>query len=208
MRKTTLLAALLSCVAVACWCGAGRSDDPAPEIGLDDLLKLPDARHFKPDPYLAAARSLQAMGPEKAGDLLLKLAAKDEPTKDEIFCARTLTLCRILYKAKPGGTFRRARIGAPGLPGETKIDDWPLEPITIQDGVPFLVVSGYELGGLAEDPILYVLYCTEDCDWNDFQYKPKTKDQERKALDALLSSPKLKGKLKDYEKDFFEAQLK
>ena len=67
MNKTTLLATLL-CAAVACRCGAGRAEEPAHEIRLADLLKLPyDNRDdYRVDPYLKIAQSLQAMGSEKA----------------------------------------------------------------------------------------------------------------------------------------------
>ena len=67
---------------------------------------------------------------------------------------------------------------------------------------------GYFLAGLAERPSEYVAYCIAECDWNDSQYKPKTKEERQKALDDLLSSPKFKGKVEDDEKELFEAQIK
>lgn len=76
------------------------------------------------------------------------------------------------------------------------------------DGVPFRVVRGYNLGGKAESPASYLVYCLTECEWNDFKFKPKSRKEKKKALESLLKSPKLKGKLKDGDKDFLEAQIK
>jgi hypothetical protein len=203
MNKTPLLATLLG-AAVSAFCyGPCRADEPAPETRLADLLKLPDAEHYKVDLYIVAARSLQAMGKDKACGLLAELAAKDEDPN-----TRTVILCRMLFTAKRGEEFRAAMSGEPVILGGTQPSDWPLEPVALVDGVPFLVTWGYRLGGRAESSTQYLYYCTHECDWNESSYQPKTREEVRKALDALLSSAKLKGKLKDYEKDFLAAQIR
>ncbi len=206
MSMSPLLATLLCGAAATFLCaGTCRADEAAvPEVRVADLLKLPVDDDYKADPYLKAAQSLQAMGKEKACVLLRKLAAQDKwPSQ------RTVTLCRMLFKAKRGDKFDRAEVGGPSfLPGGTDVDDWPLEPITIVDGVPFLVARGYGVGGLATPVTFYVVYCTAFCEWNDFKFKPKSREEMKKALDSLLMSPKLKGKLKDGDKDFFESQIK
>ena len=210
MRKMRLLTTFLCGAAIVCCGGASRADEPAAgEIGVADLLMLPnDPYAYKVDEYLDAARSLQALGKGKACALLKELAAKELFAKNGWPFLRTVTLCRMLFRAKPKGTFRRAGIGAWGFVGKRDSDDWPLEPIAIVDGVPFLVADGAMLGGLPKAPTSYVQYCVEECDWNDFKFKAKTKDEKKKALDSLLSSPQLKGQLEDGNQEFLEAQIK
>jgi hypothetical protein len=200
-----LLAVVLMVMAAAC-----RADEPAAsEIGVAELLKLAnDPYAYKIDAYLDAARSLQALGKDKACALLNELAEKELADKHGWPFLRTVTLCRMLFRAKPKDTFYSAGIGAWLFVGKRDSDDWPLEPIVIVDGIPFLVACGAVLGGMPELPTSYVQYCVKDCDWNDLKFKAKTKDEKRKALDSLLSSPQLKGKLEDGDKEFLEAQIK
>jgi hypothetical protein len=205
MNKTTLLATFLCGAAATFWCDSlCRADDAgATDFGIEDLLKLPDEHGYKVDPYLKAAQSLQAMGKDKAFALLAKLADKEKWPGP-----RTVTLCRMLYKAKRGEKFDRAENGVPGLPGDTDVEDWPLEPIAIIDGVPIRVASGYDISGQGTPPLVYLTLCDVACDWNDFKYKPKSQEEKKKALARLIMLPKVKGKLKDGEKDFLEAQIK
>jgi hypothetical protein len=128
-----LLTGVLVVVAAAC-----RADEPAAsEAGIADLLKLPDLDAYKVDPYLNAAQSLQALGKDKACVLLNELAAKEFAAKDGWPFLRSITLCRMLFRAKPKGAFRRAAIGEWYFVADTESKDWPLEPITIVDGIPF-----------------------------------------------------------------------
>jgi hypothetical protein len=206
MSKGILFATFLCAAAATFWCvGACRSDDSkATEVRVADLVKLLDDDDYKVDPYLLAAQSLQVMGEAKACKLLAALADKQVGLEKP-----TVTLCRMLFKAKRGDAFRRAALGEPNfVAGGTDADDWPLEPITIVDGVPFLVVNGYTIAGKPESSISYLMYCLTECEWNDFKFKPKSRKEKKKALESLLMSPKLKGKLKDGDKDFLEAQIK
>src|SRR5438128_2060640 len=105
----------------------------ADEVQVTDLLDLP-ANEFKAGAYLRVAQMLQAVGKEKACARLRELAAKD---KDDWPHTRTIVLCRMLFKAKQGSTFRRAYIGGPlwiGTKDTKEIMDWPLEPIALVDG--------------------------------------------------------------------------
>jgi hypothetical protein len=82
-----------------------------------------------------------------------------------------------------------------------------LEPIEIVDGVPFVVVEGYKLGGLAERPVSYVKYCCEEADWSGTDYASVTKETQRAALKKLLESPKWKEPIKDNGQLFLELQI-
>jgi hypothetical protein len=102
---------------------------------------------------------------------------------------------------------RRPRFGGHLCIGQTTGEDWQLDPIEIIDGVPFLVTTGGLLIGMAEIPYHYLVYCTEECDWNKFVYKSKTAEEKQKALEKLLASPKWKEPLTKEEKKFLSSQI-
>ena len=76
------------------------------------------------------------------------------------------------------------------------------------DGVPFLIVEGYILGGVAESPELYLDYCLKECAWGATEFKPRTGTDKKKALEALLASKRWKKPLTEYEGEFLSAQIK
>jgi hypothetical protein len=76
------------------------------------------------------------------------------------------------------------------------------------DGVPFMIVGGYQLGGVPEAGEWYLDYCLAECDWNGFRYAPKTAAEKAKALDKLIRSPKWKRPLDDDGRDFLAKQVK
>jgi hypothetical protein len=204
LQKLFLTAGLL----LLSWAGlAAAEGKPAAatkELVLADLLALPTADNYRVDAYLRAAERLQAMGKEKAAKLLRQLAAKD----NKYPFTRTLVLCRMLFKPRPKSSFRRAKVGEASFVGRTEDKDWPSEPVEVVQGVPFLVATGYSLGGLPEPPVAYVRYCEKACDWNTERFKPRSKKEKRKALETLLSLPKLKGKLDKEDRGVLEEQLK
>lgn len=181
---------------------------PRDEISLKGLGVCDE---YRVDPYLAVVARLRAAGKEKAA-AVLRAAAKDPVVGD----LQIITLCRMLFTAKPKGEFRRAMIGAPTnldgsaywLGGGSDLKDWPLEPIEFVDQVPFFVVAGYVLGGLAETPGQYLDYCLKECDWGATEFKPRTAAEKAKALEALLASKKWKKPLTDYERKFLAEQIK
>jgi hypothetical protein len=173
---------------------------------LDDLSQLPTTHGFKVYPYLKAAQSLQAMGKEKAGALLRDLATR-ELSRREWPYTRTITLCRMLFQAKPNSNFRRAYVGAPFYFDGRTSKDWPQEPITIVDGVPFLVAESYILAGMPESPIRYVDFCLSDCDWADYRYESQSRKQQQKAMDKLLSGLKMSERLRNHAREFLETQI-
>lgn len=177
----------------------------AGEEGSISLKDLPDfyrgGREYKVDPYIAAAAKLQAAGKVKAQELLLELA------KDKEHGQKVIVLCRMLFTAKASGEFRRPAIGGAIFLGATNYADWPLEPIELLEGVPFLVVKGYILGGRAERAESYAKYCISDCVWRAEEFKSRTAAQKQKALERLFASPKWKAGPSDDEKQFLTSQI-
>jgi hypothetical protein len=181
------------------------SGNTAMAQGQADTLKdLPDLQteKFRVDPYLRTVAKLQALGKDKATHVLLQFAKSHDHDN------QVIVLCRMLFKQKKDTEFRRPLIGAAHFLGGTNYKNWPLEPIELVDNIPFLITGGYSLKGLAEPAQWYVKYCSENCDWNDATFRPKTEKEKQRALDKLFASPKWKNELDDGEKIFLSSQIK
>ena len=183
---------------------------PLPEnFSLKDLpsiFKSPDK--FRAVPYINTACILQASG-EEVSYSALRAAIDDKATSPDV----VFVLCRMLYIPKPSKTFRRPELAAPVFFGGTKIEDWPLEPIEIIDGVPFLIIlghlvaRGHFLATPEESPLKYLEYCSKECVWNSVTYKSIALEDRKKAVDKLLESKKWKKPLSDEEKSMLRHQI-
>ena len=173
-----------------------------PETALADLPGLHFDGSYKVDPFIRAAVALQKMGKEKACEKMLELSAG--PKRHESM----FVLCRMLFTKKPAGEFRLPALGVPTFLGETRQPDWPLVPIELVDGVPFLITRGYALGGRGEHGKSYLLYCIKECAWNDVAFKEMDPKAKQAALNKLLAPPKWKVPLTDFEKKFLAEQIK
>jgi hypothetical protein len=168
-----------------------------------DLPTQPDfySGSFQSETYIRLAAELQALGRE-AAELRLHEIARDKHSP-----GRAIILCRMLFEMRPGEEFRRPFVGGAVFMGGTGYSDWPLEPIELVDGVPFLVARGYFIAGHPESDDQYLNYCETHADWTDLQYAVPTKQQERAALAKLVTSPKWKRPLSDEEHQFLVRQI-
>ena len=199
-----------------------------PVLTMADVPKW-DSRKYKVDHFIEAAAKFQALGKEKACALLLDLSSwtKAYDRHEAQFLAvgfkgialehatyislvhnephyqGIIILCRMLFMAKPNNEFRRARVGYSIHP---TTGDWPLDPIEMVEGVPFLIETGRLLAGLPEPPGKYVDYCIKNCDWNTYQFKPKSEEEKQKALEKLLAMPKLQ-MIHAADREFLAAQI-
>ena len=160
-----------------------------------------DQVEYKVDALIDSVVNIQEMKPEKAKEYLVSLS-KNISGNDYFFF-----MCRMLFKKIEGGSFRAPFLGEAIFLGGTSDADWPLSPIEIVDGIPFLVVKGYSLKGRPESKPAYLEYCLENCAWNDFRFKKAALEEKRAALDKLVSSEKLKGKLSEIEHHFLQSQI-
>jgi hypothetical protein len=199
MKRAVLLSrASLAALLTVCCLGLAAADGG--EVNLADLQGL-HAWQYRIGPCLRVAQSLQAVGKEKACARLREVAAKERWPYVSMN-----VLCRMLFKAKPGAQFQRAGVGLPFLVGDTRSEDWSLEPVAIVDGVPFLLSWSWLVGGEVQSCSDYLEYCIKECDWNDFEFTPKSKEQQREALKNLLSSPALKDRASKSHCRFLEKQ--
>jgi len=175
-----------------------------PEVKAEALPDLVDPRDFRAEPYLRAAVALQAMKKDEAVDQLKAIAAAD---KDGL---KTAVLCRLLFVARPGKELRLPVLGGTIYLGRTGTGDWPLAPVAVVDGVPFLVLRGRQIGGLDGSPeaaTAYLDHCLEVGDWSGTAFFPKTDAERKAALEKLLADPRLKDKLSPGERTLLAGQI-
>ena len=114
----------------------------------------------------------------------------------------------MLFTAKAGKTFAGPPIGAASCIAAASDKNWPLDPIEIVDGVPFLVAKTVTISqGFGGTPTRYVEYCLKNCDWNPYQFKPKTAEEKRKALEKLLATPSIRKESGRRPKVFLASQI-
>jgi CubicO group peptidase (beta-lactamase class C family) len=172
----------------------------AKEFSLGELPGI-ESGEYKVDPYIEFAIRLQGLGKK---DAIKKL----EELSQEARIEKIAVLCRMLFQPKENSEFSRPNVSRSTYAGGTDEKDWPLDPIEIIDGIPFVIVRGYRLTGMPASGELHLKYCISKCEWNDFKYEHKTQDQKQKALEKLLSSKKWKSELEDHEKEIFKSQIK
>ena len=138
-------------------------------------------RDYRISHYLELAVEFQAMAPRDRANRL-RVMAKDPSRSSDVF-----PLCRMLFEANVGGVFRRPMLGgAAFLTGAYQ--DWPLEPITLFEGVPILIVQGYILAGKPESAAQYVAYCLANCRWSERRYAVATTARLRQTIDRFIDS--------------------
>jgi hypothetical protein len=158
-----------------------------------ELSSLPGIDEtFSAHRYIHAATSLQEIGKDKACDRLLELARSN---KDK---GQAIILCRMLFCQREKVVFRSPRFGVPiYLDGLTKDTHWPLSPIEVVDGVPFLVVRRYMRAGEAEPSAHYVQFCIENCDWSSVRFSRVDEIAVAASLRKMLASSKWEAPLSD-----------
>lgn len=152
-------------------------------------------------PYIQAAMVLQEMGSREALDSLYKYS------DDSKYLYQIMVLARMLFESEPGKDFRRPLIGGAVFIGNTDYDDWSLEPICLVDGVPFLIVRGYILGGLPESATSYLDYCRENARWKDEIYQIPSQQQLEDALNQLITSGNWDSPLNLQDVEFLTQQI-
>jgi hypothetical protein len=179
MRVAKSFAILAAALAIV---GSVRAGPTEPLSGLSDLY----SDTFKADTYIQAAVELQAIGREEALRKLHTMALDRESY------SKVIILCRMLFAQSARSNFRSPRLGMPIYLGGTNGADWPIEPIEIIDGVPFLITKGYLLAGVAESAESYLRYSDANADWSGARYTIKTAQERQDALTKLLASQKWK----------------
>lgn len=156
---------------------------------------------YKCTTYIDLAVYVQSLEKDVATGIIKKYAETSK-YEDQI-----IILTKMLLVPANNDSLRRPYIGGALFFGKTTYDDWQSEPIEIIDNIPFLIVGGYFLGGLAESASDYFEYCLKNGQWTGNIYKTKTPEEYQNALNLLLKSDKWNKELSEYEKKFFVRQI-
>ncbi|MEI6783588.1 MAG: hypothetical protein WCQ21_22075 [Verrucomicrobiota bacterium] len=171
----------------------------------DRILALPSTSEgYRADPYIELAAELQTSGRDSACAALLRVGTNANPIQG----FPVYVLCRMVFTNRPTGDFYRPSLGAVSFLGDTADSDWPLEPIELIDGIPFVVTTRYMIQGQIELPAAYVRYCMNSCAWSSAKFTPRTKGQKKAALAKLLASKKWRTPLSQGERDYLADQLR
>jgi hypothetical protein len=150
---------------------------------------------------LDKARQLQGLGREKAVEALREWATSGQ--QEEV-----IILCRMLFRGKAGKALRRPMIGGAAFLGGTTYEDWPLEPITIFEGSPILIVTGYALGGHPEHAMQYLEYCLGEGEWVAEPYLEKSSQEIEAAVERFIQQKIWRTALNPIEIAFLKTQAK
>jgi hypothetical protein len=166
--------------------------------------EIPDyySGKFDADTYIRTAVELQSLGRE-AG-----LARLREIAQDKRETVSAILLCRMLFTERKGSDFGAPNLGNPIYLGGTTSSDWPLDPITLVDGIPFLITNGYYIAGTPTPELAYLQYSESNADWSTFRFSIKTKEQERGALFKLINSSKWRTPLPETQQQYLARQIK
>jgi hypothetical protein len=175
-----LMVALIICLPTACGVAEPPTPSAIPAVRSIDTFAFIDG--YRISRYLEVAVELQKIEPAARAARLRELA-RDPDRASEVY-----PLCRMLFQEKKRHEFRRPEIGAASFVGRTAYHDWPLEPITIYQGVPIVIVRGYKLGGEPEPPESYVEYCLSNCGWSGRRYASADKTRLREIVSQFLAA--------------------
>jgi hypothetical protein len=158
---------------------------------------------FRCNELLAKASALQSMGRQEALEKLHDMT-RVESSNDLV-----IALCRMLFTPRAGAEFHRPKIGGAQFLGGTDYADWPLEPLEIVSGIPFLIVRGYVVAGEPEPAENYLRYCEQNCDWSAVRYHYSADDRKEKAnaCATLMASRKWKRPLNEDERKWLLKQI-
>lgn len=155
---------------------------------------------FRSVRYLRTANALQKLDETARADALRRIAWDD---RDFL---RVIILCRMLFTAPEGEVFKRPELGGPGGLGATNADDWPLEPIAVVDGVPFMVIACYAGAGMKKED--YLNYCLSHCNWTSNTFQEGSPGSRLEALERLIDQGPWRRPLLPREHDTLLSQLR
>jgi hypothetical protein len=198
-----VVVALTSIYVLACVSGCASESSNRRTIEEEIEAHIRVRWLFRNREVLAMCVELQRMRQEFAIDALMRMAV----TEDTPCNLRTIVLCRMLFKDSEGGRMREPLVGSPWFLGDTNSDDWPLEPIHIWKGVPFMITWGYVLSGIAESAPQYLVYCIQNGVWNDEAFGIPARDQLKAIAEDFIEMGPWRRPLDGREQKFIRAQV-
>ncbi len=171
----------VSLIAVVLACSAADPTTKAAERGRHAFIS-----EFRASAYLKNAVRLQALEPNRRAAALCELA------EDPQHGSEAYALCRMLFETDGNPHAYRPQIGGPWfipIAVERTVEDWPLEPITLRDGIPILVVRGYVVaGGRGESPLSYVNRMLNNCEWSKTKYVEIDSERIKETIERFIEA--------------------
>ncbi len=186
--------------------------------GLGEEAAIKELIRLSRSPLAEAEKRMEEGGGEKAVKEAddIRRSSKSSVLDER---GKIVILCRMLFTPR-GTNFEEAGLGGLtflGDNGRTTMNSegaifkkWPLEPIELVDGIPFLVVDGWVYEGWCDPRGAehFVRHCaTAGYDWSATRFVMKTKEQKEVALRKLIGSPKWEQPLGESERDFLGKEL-
>lgn len=156
---------------------------------IDLIRSLPgfSGLRFNPRVLIAAVNHLQSAGTEESLKTLrdywtiARQAPEYSNPENILLVARILFVYADEQKGKP-----RLLLGQPDLEEPEDPTLFPVFPLCIHQGIPFLIIGGYRIGGEAQPPIEYVEWCSRHCELRSDPLIPT--DNPLASVDDFLES--------------------
>jgi hypothetical protein len=158
-------------------------------IALDEVPSYNSGSRFNPRLLIRAVNLLQPLGKEKALDVIAEYLRVTPGFQDDGREGMFLVLRALFDVPESPGYMPRMLVGAPqpSEPADHKL--LPRFPLTIEQGVPLLLVEGYILGGQPEPPSNHLKKFREGDEFKLRTGLLVPPDQPFKALEDFTRSP-------------------
>ena len=164
-----------------------------------------DGYIFDPLSYIRAVNYLRA---EEKSMIIADLRSYIQPLSKRLVPESTSVffLLRLLFEpVDPGVRLPVPGVGGPMDTGPVVAEDFPLYPLVLINDVPLLIVPGFFLGGLPEDPSRHIEFVERHCRVRPLSLVPP--DNPLSLADDLLSSEIWYRPASEDDKAILRAQL-
>jgi hypothetical protein len=122
---------------------------------LLDQAATMSIEEYNPARIVHAVNALQPLGKDMALERIASCLSSHDKATD---AQGLFWVLRALFDVPAGQVFPPVRIGQPSIPPPADPGKLPRFPIMMVQDIPFLVVSGYDLGGMPEPVDAHVTY--------------------------------------------------
>jgi hypothetical protein len=151
MNLRILMVVACACLPVGAWC-ADPSPSPEPRLDTSIVRMAPPISGFQyhSDAMVASVNGLRQLGKEKALAVLKEYHREIGDAGDPGERKKLHLICRLLFVNPQGWATPRLGHPSPEI-NWSQVEQFPLFPLALSDGVPFLLVNGYSAGGYTTD---------------------------------------------------------
>jgi hypothetical protein len=134
---------------------------------------------------VVCVNALKRIGKNRTLSAMKEYAAQVGDGRDPMDGEKLLLVCRILFINEKG--WQTPALGQPVPANDWKYaEQYPLFPIAISEGVPFLLINGYRSGGMSRD--MTPDACIQDCEKLSIRSQLIPEGNYKKAAEELINS--------------------